>query len=229
MKKIGLIGGMSWESSAEYYRILNEEIKNRLGGLHSAECILYNVDFHPIENYMRNGEWNKILEILIKASKSLEKAGAELIIICTNTMHKLADEIQKEITIEIIHIANAVSFEIKKLELKTIGLLGTKFTMEEDFYKRKFQQEAINLIIPSSKDIEIVNHIIFNELCLGKFEEKSKNIYINVINDLISKGSQGIVLGCTEIPLLIKQKDVKIPLFDTTRIHAKTALEKALK
>lgn len=223
MKLIGLIGGMSWESTVTYYQILNNTIKEKLGGLHSAKCLLYSVDFHEIEKCQSNGEWEKSAHILSEAAKSLEKAGAEFIIICTNTMHKVANEIQEVISIPILHIADATVQELKKENIKKVALLGTKYTMEQDFYKSKLIENEIEVLIPNAEDINLVNRIIYDELCLGIISEHSKQVYINIIDKLAKQGAQGAILGCTEIGLLIQQKDTKIPLFDTTLIHGKQA------
>lgn len=229
MKTIGLIGGMSWESSVEYYRLINEEIKIKMGGLHSAKCLLYSVDFGEIEPYMRTAEWEKIAEVLINAAKNLENSGADLILICTNTMHKLYEQIQKEIKVRLLHIADATAEKIIQVNIKKVGLLGTRQTMEQDFYKSRMEQQGIQVLIPNEKDRELVNQVIFNELCLGEIKEESKKKYQRIIEDLILRGAEGIVLGCTEIPLLIKNDDSIVPLFDTTYIHAMKAVEIAVK
>lgn len=228
MKIIGLIGGMSWESAAEYYRIINEEIKKRLGGLHSAECILYSVDFAKIEHFQNSGEWEKASEKISKVAYSLEQAGAEFIVICTNTMHKVVDTIQSNINIPVLHIADATAEQINKQNIKNIGLLGTKYTMDQDFYKSRIELNGMNLIVPSKEEREVVNKIVFEELCLGKIHQESKDYYKNVIDNLIKNGAEGIILGCTEISLLIKPDDFQVPLFDTTYIHACAAVNKSL-
>ena len=230
MKKIGLIGGMSWESSLEYYRIINETVKQKLGGLHSAECIMYSVDFDEIEKLQHQGKWQDLTKIMIDCAQRLEKAGANLIIICTNTMHKMAKEVESSINIPLLHIADATAEKIKGKGFKKVGLLGTKFTMEEDFYKgRLIDKHAIEVIIPNSEEMQIIHDIIFNELCLGEIKETSKEQYKKIIINLAGKGAEGVILGCTEIPLLIKQEDVEVPLFDTTRIHAEFAVDYAIK
>lgn len=228
MKIIGLIGGMSWESSAEYYRIINEEVKKRLGGLHSAKCLLYSVDFEEIERFQTKGEWENAGEKLGDAASSLEKAGAEFILICTNTMHKVIDAIQSKINIPILHIADATAEQIKKQEITNIGLLGTRYTMEQDFYKSRIESKGINVIVPNAEDREMVNKIIFDELCLGKIHQESRDYYKSIIQKLIVSGAQGIILGCTEIGLLIKPDDSEVPLFDTTYIHALEAVNISL-
>ncbi|KLU64386.1 aspartate racemase [Desulfosporosinus acididurans] len=229
MKTIGLIGGMSWESSSEYYRILNEEIKLRLGGLHSAQCVLYSVDFEEIEICQRNDEWEKAAQILTGAAHSLEASGADFIIICTNTMHKVADEIQAGIHIPLLHIADVTAQEVISKGIKVIGLLGTKYTMEQDFYKSRLEAQGIKVLIPQETDRVIVNDVIFNELCLGQILEESRANYKRIIQNLIEQGAKGIILGCTEIGLLVKPEDSTVPLFDTTVLHAKEAVNLALK
>ena len=229
MKTIGLIGGMSWESSQEYYRIINETVEETMGGLHSAKSLMYSFDFEEIEKLQHQGDWDKLAELMIQAAKDLEKGGADFIIICTNTMHKMADEVQKNIQIPLLHIADAAAERIKKKGVNKIGLLGTKFTMEEDFYKdRLMDKYEIEVIIPNEQERQIVHEVIYNELCLGKINLSSKKQFKEIIQNLISAGAEGIILGCTEIPLLIKQEDVEVPLFDTTTIHAKAAVKNAL-
>ncbi|SOB72671.1 Asp/Glu/Hydantoin racemase [Anaerobutyricum hallii] len=223
MKTIGLIGGMSWESTVTYYQIVNKTIKQELGGLHSAKTLLYSVDFAEIEEYQANGEWEKSAEVLSEAAVNLQKAGADYIIICTNTMHKVAPEIQKHISIPIIHIAEATAEELKKNDISKVGLLGTKYTMTQEFYKNKLIDAGIDVVIPNREGVEIVNNIIYNELCLGIISEESKMKYLAIIDELEKNGAQGVILGCTEIGLLIQQKEVKLPVFDTTQIHATKA------
>ncbi len=228
MKTIGLIGGMSWESTVEYYRLINEEIKCRRGGFHSARCLLYSIDFAEIEYFMRTDQWDKIAPVLIGAAKTLEKAGVDYIILCTNTMHKFFEPIQEAISIDVLHIADATADEILKANIKKVGLLGTKPTMEQDFYKKRLEKKGIDVIVPDAKSRDVVHQIIFDELCLGKVDLNSKSAYIRIIEGLSSIGAAGIILGCTEITLLLKKEDVKIPLFDTTYIHAIKAVERAL-
>ena len=223
MKTIGLIGGMSWESTITYYQVLNETIKQALGGLHSAKCILYSVDFEEIEKCQANGDWDRSAEILSDAAQSLEKAGADYIVICTNTMHKVADEIKKHIHIPILHIAEMTAVELEKSGITKVGLLGTKYTMQQDFYKYILENRGIHVVIPNEDQVELVNDIIYNELCLGVISNESKQQYLDIIGDLVKSGVQGVILGCTEIGLLVKQDDTDIPLFDTTLIHAKNA------
>ncbi|AYV16356.1 aspartate/glutamate racemase family protein [Bacillus velezensis] len=228
MKTIGLIGGMSWESSAEYYRIINEEIKKKLGGLHSAKCLLYSVDFKEIEHYQSVGAWDKAGEALGEVARSLEKAGEDFIVICTNTMHKVLGYIQEMITIPILHIADATAEQIIRQDIRSIGLLGTKYTMEQDFYKSRIASHDINVIVPDDDERELINNIIYQELCLGEIKQSSKNIYKKIINNLVDRGAEGIILGCTEIGLLVKADDSKVPLFDTNLIHAQKAVNKSL-
>ncbi|PEK12369.1 aspartate/glutamate racemase family protein [Bacillus toyonensis] len=228
MKTIGLIGGMSWESTSEYYRILNEEIKSRLGGLHSAKCLINSVDFEEIERFQSNGDWDGAGEVLGNAAYSLQKGGADFIIICTNTMHKVVEKIKENINILVLHIADTTAKEIKRKGIQTIGLLGTKYTMEQDFYKSRIEENNIKVIVPVEKNREKLNEIIYTELCLGKITSQSREYYKRVIEELVQKGAQGIILGCTEIGLLIKQEDVLVPIFDTTFIHAMEAVNVAL-
>lgn len=227
MKTIGLIGGMSWESTAEYYRIINEEVKNRMGGLHSAKCILYSVDFDEIERYQSAGEWDKAGEVLNAAAKSLEKAGADFLVLCTNTMHKVIDQIQTGLPV--VHIADATATQIKKQGMRTVGLLGTKYTMEQDFYKTRIEESGIRVIVPNPIEIDLINNVIFNELCLGTISPLSREHFKKVIRDLAESGAEGIILGCTEIGLLVGQEYVNVPLFDTARIHAVAAVNEALR
>lgn len=228
MKTIGLIGGMSWESSSEYYRIINEEVKQRLGGLHSAKCILYSVDFEEIEICQRNGEWEKAAQILTEAAHSLESAGADFIVICTNTMHKVANEIQACINIPILHIADVTAQQVLSNEIKIVGLLGTKYTMEQDFYKSRLEAKGLKVLIPKEIDRVIVNAVIYNELCLGQIVDESRAKFRRIIEDLIEQGAVGIILGCTEIGLLVKPGDSTVPLFDTTLLHALGAVNFAV-
>ncbi|ARC28507.1 MULTISPECIES: aspartate/glutamate racemase family protein [Bacillus] len=228
MKTIGLIGGMSWESTSEYYRILNEEIKSRLGGLHSAKCLINSVDFEEIERFQSNGDWDGAGEVLGNAAYSLQKGGADFIIICTNTMHKVVEKIKENINIPVLHIADTTAKEIKRKGIQTIGLLGTKYTMEQDFYKSRIEENNIKVIVPVEKNREKLNEIIYTELCLGKITSQSREYYKRVIEELVQKGAQGIILGCTEIGLLIKQEDVLVPIFDTTVIHAMEAVNVSL-
>jgi aspartate racemase len=229
MKTIGLIGGMSWESSIEYYRIINQATRAELGGLHSAKSIMYSVEFAEIENLQHQNRWDDAADILIKAARSLEKGGADFALICTNTMHKLYDEIQAQIRIPLLHIADATAEAIKGSCMDKIGLLGTRFTMEEDFYKgRLIEKYDLGVIIPTSTEMDQVHRVIYDELCAGIIEQSSKQIYADIIQRLVTAGAQGIILGCTEIGLLVKPADSSVPLFDTTEIHAKAAVRYAL-
>lgn len=228
MKTIGLIGGMSWESTVSYYQIINETIKEKLGGLHSAKIILYSVDFAEIEEYQSKGDWDKSAIILADAAMRLEQAGADYIVICTNTMHKVAPYIQKEIKIPIIHIAETTAEVLKKNNVKKVALLGTKYTMTQNFYKEKIQQNGIEVIIPNEINVKIVNDIIYNELCLGIISDKSRREYMRIIDSLKADGAEGVILGCTEIGLLISQEDSSIPIYDTTQIHAYVAALKSI-
>ena len=229
LKTIGLIGGMSWESTVTYYKIINETVKEKLGGLHSAKCILYSVDFQEIEECQVNGNWEKSGEILGEAAYNLEKAGADFIVICTNTMHKVVNQIKEKISIPILHIAEMTAEKILEKGLKNIALLGTKYTMEQDFYKSKLIEKGINVIIPDKNDIEIINEVIYDELCLGTINSDSKKKFLEIVDKLRSKGAEGIILGCTEIGLLIKNADTDVPLFDTAIIHAEQAAMYSIK
>jgi len=229
MKVIGLLGGMSWESSLEYYRLINETVKERLGGLHSAKCILYSLDFQEIELLQQEGKWDALTKIMIESSINLEKAGADMVLICTNTMHKMANEVQNAIQIPLLHIADAAAEKVKEMNLKKVGLLGTKYTMEQDFYKGRIKEKYnIDVIIPGTDEREDVHNVIFNELCLGQIKDESGERYKKIIKNLAKNGAEGIILGCTEIPLLINQKDFAIPIFDTTLIHCISAVDYAL-
>lgn len=228
MKTIGLIGGMSWESTVTYYRIINETVKEKLGGFHSAKILLYSVDFAEIEACQANGEWQKSADILTDAAVALEKGGADFIVICTNTMHKVVPQIEGNITVPIVHIADATAEELKENHIKKAALLGTKHTMTQDFYKDKIINSGIEIIIPDNQDIELVNRVIYEELCLGSIRGESREKYIDVIEDLKKKGAEAVILGCTEIGLLIGKEDSPLPVFDTTQIHAYKAALKAI-
>jgi len=229
MKTIGLIGGMSWESTAEYYRIMNEAVKEKLGGLHSVKCILYSVDFDEIADLQHRGEWEELTKQMIGFARGLEDAGADCIVIATNTMHKMADQVQAELRIPILHIGDATGVKIIEQGLHRPGLLGTKFTMEEDFYRGRLEEKyGIEVLVPPDEDRTAVDEIIYHELCLGIIKQGSKERFQKVIEGLVCRGADGVILGCTEIPLLITQKDVEVPLFDTTTIHSRAAVEWAL-
>ncbi len=230
MKTIGLIGGMSWESSIEYYRIINETVKAKLGGLHSAKSIMVSVDFADIEILQHQGQWAEAAQMLINAAKNLENSGADFIVLCTNTMHKVADDIQANVKIPLLHIADATAQLVKDSGIQKIGLLGTRFTMEEEFYKGRLSQKyGLNVCIPNAQEREIVHRVIYDELVVGKIQQHSKEKYINIIEQMVNQGAEGVILGCTEIGLLIHKQDSQVPLFDTTRIHAEAAVEYALK
>lgn len=228
MKTIGLIGGMSWESTIPYYKIINEEVKNKLGGLHSAKIVLYSVEFDEIERCQSSGNWEKSGDILGKAAQGLEAAGADFLLICTNTMHKVAPQVASMVHIPIVHIADATADELEKSHIRRVGLLGTKYTMTQDFYKQILIDRGIEVVIPDEPDIEVVNDVIFHELCLGELREESRRQFQRIIDSLKGKGAEGVILGCTEIGMLIQQSDSSLPVFDTTVIHAKRAAEIAL-
>ncbi len=224
-----MIGGMSWESSLEYYRILNESVKEQLGGLHSAQCLMHSVDFGPIAALQHQHDWEALTHEMVKVAQKLERGGADFIIICTNTMHKMAPDIEAHTQIPLLHIADATASAIEEKNLNTVALLGTRFTMEQNFYKgRLAEKHGLKVLTPNESDMELVHQIIYHELCLGSIREESKKIYLEIINKLVDQGAEGIILGCTEIPLLVKQADVPVPIFDTTTIHAKKAVAYAL-
>ena len=228
MKTIGLLGGMSWESTVTYYTRINELMNQQLGGLHSAKIKLASVDFEEIENYQAANEWEKSGAVLGKEAQQLEQAGADFLLICTNTMHKVAPQIAEYLTIPILHIADAAIAELQAQQIKKVALLGTKYTMTQAFYKQKIIDSGIDVWIPNEATVETVNQIIFAELCHGKILTESKEKFIEVIEEAIKSGAEGVILGCTEIGLLIQQADVAIPVFDTTEIHSQKAVEQAL-
>lgn len=225
MKTIGMLGGMSWESSAEYYRIANEVVKARLGGHHSAKLVLYSVDFDEIEKCQSSGRWDDAARILAEGAKSIERAGADVLVLCTNTMHKLAGPIRASITIPFLHIAEATGRAILARGVKTVGLLGTRYTMEQDFYKGTLAELGLEVLIPSEPERAVVHDVIYDELCLGRVNPASREQYKRIMAGLVARGAQGIILGCTEIMLLVKPEDATVPVFDTTRIHATAAAE----
>ena len=226
MKTIGLIGGMSWESSIKYYEIINVATRAALGGLHSAKSVVFSVDFAEIEKFQCENRWDKATEILVEAAQSLERAGADFIIICTNTMHKLYDAIQSEIRIPILHIADPTADKIKSMGINKVALLGTRFTMEEDFYKRRLiGNHGLDVLVPSSGDMESVHRIIYDELCTGVINPESRSIYAKIVERAVADGAHGIILGCTEIGLLLRPEDSPVPLFDTTKLHAEAAVK----
>lgn len=219
---------MSWESTIPYYRIINEEVQKKLGGLHSAKIILYSVEFDEIEKCQSGNRWEESGEILGRAAKGIEAAGADFILICTNTMHKVAPQVASMIEVPIIHIADATAEELEKCHIRHVGLLGTKYTMTQDFYKKRLEDRGIEVLIPEDADVETVNSVIFDELCVGKIREESRKKLQKIIESLKEQGAEGVILGCTEIGLLIHQSDVSIPVFDTTVIHAKKAAKMAM-
>ena len=228
MKTIGLLGGMSWESTLLYYRLMNEGVRARLGGLHSAKILLYSVDFAEIEHYQVTGQWERAGDQLATAAVGLQQAGAELLLICTNLMHKVAPMIEARIEVPLLHIADAAGRQILSQGLGKVGLLGTRYTMEEEFYRRRLQDVfGIEVIIPDAADRELVHRVIFDELCRGRFTDTARSAYLKIIETLRLQGAEGIILGCTEIPLLIGAQDTDLPLFDTTALHAEMALELA--
>ncbi len=229
MKTIGLIGGMSWESSIEYYRIINEAVRDRLGALHSAKSLMYSVDFAEIEILQHEGRWDEATRLMIDAARRLENGGADFLLICTNTMHKLADAVQAEIGIPLLHIADATAEAVRGRELKAVGLLGTRFTMEEDFYRgRLVDRHGLRVLVPDAADRATVHRVIYEELVVGAIKPPSRTEYRRIIQALVAQGAEGIILGCTEIGLLVKAEDSPVPLFDTTRLHALAAVEFAL-
>lgn len=228
MKTIGLIGGMSWESTIPYYQIINEAVKRRLGGLHSARLILYSVEFDEIERCQSSGNWAESARILGDAALRLEQAGAEMLVICTNTMHKVAPQIAERISIPILHIADATADALEAAGMVKVGLLGTKYTMTQDFYKKKLIKRGFEVLIPEADEVETVNDVIFHELCVGEIREESRRNFQKVIEGLKARGAQGVILGCTEIGMLIAPADSALPVFDTTQIHALRAAELAL-
>ena len=229
MKIIGLIGGMSWESSVPYYRIINETVKEKLGGLHSARLVLYSVDFHEVERMQQAGDWAAAGALLAHASRALQAAGAECVVVCTNTMHKVAEFIVAAVNIPLLHIADPTADAIKRAGHTTVGLLGTRFTMEQAFYRdRLTEQHGLTVLTPPEPDRNVVHHIIYEELCLGKVITESRDAYRRIMADLVAQGAQAIILGCTEISLLVDQRDAAVPLFDTTYLHARGAAEWAL-
>ena len=229
MKTIGLIGGMSWESTVPYYRLINETVKARLGGLHSAKIILYSVDFHDIERLQSAGDWDAAGALLAQAARSLAAAGADFLVVCTNTMHKVAPAIEAAVTIPLFHIADPTATAIKAAGHQRVGLLGTRFTMEQDFYRARLaSRHGLEVLVPDPAERDLVHRIIYEELCLGQVTPASRAAYRQVMAALVARGAKAIILGCTEIGLLVNQDDATVPLFDTTAIHAITAAEWAL-
>ncbi|WP_339880047.1 aspartate/glutamate racemase family protein [Pseudidiomarina gelatinasegens] len=228
MKTIGLIGGMSWESTQTYYRLINQKVREQLGGLHSAKLILYSVDFADIEPLQHAGDWAGTADILTEAAQALESAGADFIVLCTNTMHKVAPEIELAVNVPLLHIADATAKALQNDDIKAVGLLGTKFTMEQTFYRERIEDYGICVVVPDAKQRDRVHSVIFNELCLGETNKKSKADYLEIIDSLAHSGAEGVILGCTEIGLLINSSDTKVRLYDTTEIHAEQAVKFAL-
>lgn len=229
MKTIGLLGGMSWESSAEYYRMINEQVRERLGGTHSARSIMLSVDFAEIEALQHQGRWDELAENMCTAACQLEQGGAQCIVICTNTMHRMAEQVQNSITIPLLHIADATAKQICSQKLQKVGLLGTEFTMKQDFYKGRLTEKfGLEVLIPDDKDCQTIHKIIYEELVSGIIREESRQQYRQIIRRLVDKGAQAIILGCTEIMLLVSQDDSPVPVFDTTAIHATAAVDWAL-
>jgi aspartate racemase len=229
MKTIGLLGGMSWESTLEYYRAINQGVKNALGGLHSAKIVLYSVDFGPVEKMMQAGDWTGTAALLSDAARRIEKAGADFLVICTNTMHIVAPQIESAIQIPLLHIADATAEVLVKDNIKTVGLLGTSFTMEQPFYRQRLMDGyGLEVLVPDAEDRQTVHQIIFQELCLGTIVPDSRAAYLRIIHDLAARGAQAVILGCTEIGMLVRQTDTRVLLLDTTAIHAQKAVSKAL-
>jgi aspartate racemase len=229
MKTIGMIGGMSWESTLVYYRIINEAVRDRLGGLHSAKSILYSVDFAEIEALQHAGRWDAAQTILVQAAQALVRAGADLVIICTNTMHKLADPVAASVTVPLLHIADPTAKAVLAAGMNSVALLGTRFTMEEEFYRKRLEDRyGLRVLVPDAVQRQAVHDIIYTELCLGWTREPSRQAYARVIEDLVQRGAQGVILGCTEIGLLVRANCCPVPVFDTARIHAEAAVNAAL-
>jgi amino-acid racemase len=229
MKTIGLIGGMSWESSAEYYRLLNELVRQRLGGLHSAKCLLHSLDFAEIEELQAAGEWQRAGEILAEAARGLQAAGADLLLICTNTMHKVAGQVEAAVSVPLLHLADATADAVRAAGVGRVGLLGTAFTMEQAFYRDRLAGHGLDVLTPDGEGRALVHRVIYEELCLGVVREESRAAYQDVIGKLAAAGAEGVVLGCTEIELLIRDEDSPVPLFPTTRLHAEAAVDAALR
>ena len=230
MKTIGMIGGMSWQSTVPYYRQINEAVQQRLGGLHSARLVLYSVDFHDVERLQHRGDWKSAAALLVAAARSLQAAGAEGLLLCTNTMHKVAAEIESAVPLPLLHIADPTAKAIQRAGFSTVGLLGTKFTMEESFYRgRLLERHGLNVIVPDPQARNEVHRIIYDELCLGRIEAPSRQIYRRIMQDLVSQGAEAIILGCTEIALLVGPEDCSAALFDTTALHAQAAADYALR
>jgi aspartate racemase len=229
VKRIGLIGGMSWESSAEYYRLVNELTRERLGGLHSAECVLYSVDFAEIERLQVQGRWDDAAARLVEAARALEAAGADFVVLCTNTMHKVADTVAAAVAVPLLHLADTTAAAVRAAGVGRVGLLGSAFTMEQDFYRERLAGHGLDVLVPEAEDRALVHRVIYDELCLGVVSPSSRAGYLEVIDRLVGRGAEGVVLGCTEIELLIGQEHVAVPVVPTTRLHAEAAVDLALR
>lgn len=229
MQTIGLIGGMSWESTAEYYRIINERVKKRLGGLHSARIILYSVDFAEVEELQQQGDWEQATMLMVETGRRVKAGGADFVVICTNTMHRMADDVQDQVGLPILHIADATAQEIAQARMGTVGLLGTRYTMEQDFYRGRLETDhGLEVLVPDEKDRTFVHDVIYEELVVGVTREESRLRYLEIIDELAGRGAEAVILGCTEIGLLVGPDDTKTALFDTTRIHAQAAADRAI-
>ncbi len=228
MLTIGLLGGMSWESSAEYYRIANELVRERLGGLHSAECLLYSVDFADIEAMQVSGRWDDAAERLAAGAQALEAGGAELLLLCTNTMHKVADQVEQAVAIPFLHLGDATAAAVRRAGVHTVGLLGTAFTMEQNFYRDRLASHGLTVLVPEQEDRDLVHRVIYDELCVGLVDSASREAYREVMSRLVDRGAQGMILGCTEIELLVAAGDTSVPVFPTTRLHVEAAVDRAL-
>jgi aspartate racemase len=229
MKTIGMIGGMSWESSLEYYRIINEAVKERLGGFHSAKCVMYSVDFEEIERFQHQGDWDAAKEVLVDAARRVERGGADLLLICTNTMHMMAEAVEESVDIPLLHIVDVTAEAIRARGQKAVGLLGTRFTMEQEFYRGRLQdRHGISVLIPEEEERKVIHGILYNELCMGEIRSASRDTFRRIIDGLAARGAEGVILGCTEIPLIVNQEDYELPLYDTTALHARAAVTRAL-
>ncbi len=229
MKTIGLIGGMSWESSAEYYRLINEAVKRRLGGLHSAKSLMFSVDFAEIEELQQSGRWDTATERMVEAAQRLERGGADFVVLCTNTMHRMADGVASAVAIPLLHIVDATAEHIHSHGFNAVGLLGTRYTMEQDFYRGRLSaRHGLDVVVPDEPDRTMVHDVIYDELCVGRVDRSSREAYRAVMEELADRGAEAIILGCTEVTLLVRADDAPVPVFDTTRIHAEKAVERAL-
>jgi aspartate racemase len=228
MLTIGLLGGMSWESSAEYYRLANELVRERLGGLHSARCLLYSVDFADIEAMQVSGRWDEAAQALASGAKALEAGGADLLLLCTNTMHKVADQVERAVDIPFLHLADATAAAVRAAAVSTVGLLGTGFTMEQDFYRDRLATHGLTVLVPEKVDRDVVHRVIYDELCVGIVDPESRQAFQQVMSRLVDRGAQGMILGCTEIELLVGAEDTSVPVFPTTRLHVEAAVDRAL-